>query len=219
MNERRDQLGTGVAWGAWTATQVAWLALMARRVQLSAKWPDAAEAWAAPGMLAVQLVVACAMGRTLLKDLRTALSAIAVACPMLGLAVVIGGGRTPEAAAAMVCTAAWLGAIASVGSLRRDAVRAPLMGLLLVLSAGGPVLLYLAWEFGRRAVSADGMIAHLSPVLGATSTYVHGWSRISTIIAPVAIILGVGVQQALLNRSGKPKAAPTDEVGLKGLVG
>lgn len=219
MNEQRDQIGTGMAWGVWTLAQVGWLALMADRVGLSAKWPDVGEAWAGPGMGAVQLVLACAMGRTLLRDLRTAVSAIAVACPMLGLAVVMGGGRVVEAVPTMACVAAWLGAIASVGSIDRAAVRGPVMGLMLVLAAGGPVLLYLAWEFGRRGVDANGMLSHLSPVLGAASTLSHGWGQISTIIAPLLVILGVVAGKMLLSKRAKRKTDHSTGVGLQGLVG
>lgn len=216
MNDRRDQIGTSVAWGLWTLAQVGWLALSAERVGLSAKWPGAGETWAAPGMIAVQLVLACAMGRTLLRDVRTGLSAVSVACPMLGLAVVMGGGRVIEAAAGMVCVSAWLGVIASVGSIRSTAVRTPATGLLLVLSAAGPVVLYLAWEFGRQAVDADGILSHVSPVMGATSTLTHGVASAGPIVTPICILLGVLVTQLIVRGKAKRPAADT---GLKGLVG
>lgn len=216
MNDRRDQIGTSVAWGLWTLAQVGWLAMSAERVGLSAKWPGAGETWAAMGMVAVQLVLAGAMGRTLLRDVRTGLSAVSVACPMLGLAVVMGGGRVIEASAAMLCVSAWLGVLAGVGSIRSTAVRAPVTGLLLILLAAGPVILYLEWEFGRRTVGADGILASISPTMGAISTLTHGIAGLGTIITPCCILVGILVTH-LLARAKTQR--PAGDTRLKGLVG
>ncbi len=206
MNASGDQISSFANWALWMAAQVGAVALFAFRVPLAAKFPLPVEDSALIGVLIVQLLLAAAMGRGLLCDWRTYALAISGAVPMLMLATLLSGKPALDTIGVMVIVALWLGVFAIVGAMRIDALRAAMYAVLLLLTAGAPILLYLAREFGRRAVDADGALAIVSPALGAISA-TSGSFPARMIVVPTAVLLIAGV--VAIARRSKPRVLQT----------
>jgi hypothetical protein len=72
---------------------------------------------------------------------------------------------------------------------------------MLILTVGGPVFLYLVWEFGRRAIAGDGVIAYVSPTLGVVTVLHQGWEAVGMIGVPVGfLIIVTGIHSLLCRR-------------------
>lgn len=181
-----------VTWLVWSVAQVGWLGLMAGRVKLSAKWPETGEAWSAIGMVAVQLFLACVMGQALLKQWWDWVYASTVAVPMLALAMVQSGSTLGQAVPGIISLMLWLGVLTWIGSVRSSSVHSLLKAIMLILTVGGPVFLYLVWEFGRRGIAGDGVIAYVSPTLGVVTVLHQGWKGVGMIGVPLGFLIIVG---------------------------
>ncbi len=219
MNDSPDQLRSTIAWFVWTMCQIGILILMASRLPLAAKFPQPAENLAMLAMIFTQLVIASVIGRPLLRDVRTFAIAFATAIPMLVLATLLSGQPASHAIIPAITVAAWFGASASIGAIRSDAIRTPMQALMLLLTVGGPVLVYLSWEFGRRPIAVDGWIAFVSPTLGAASTFIHGTSQIWTIVVPIVVIIAISTIRFRQARLKLNETVKTSNGHLKGLVG
>ncbi len=207
MNDSRDQIASFVAWLAWMAAQVGALAVFAFRVPLSARFPEPIEDAALVGVLVTQSVLAAAMGRGLLRDWRTYAFAISGGVPIAILATLLSGRPAGESVGVVVVLSLWLGVMAAAGAVRVDAVRAAGQAVLLLLTAGAPVMLYFAHEFGRRPVAADGVIAVVSPTLGAIAAAGKSFP-LKSMVLPAALLLLAGVL-ALVRRRSKPATLAT----------
>lgn len=189
------------AWLGWALAQGVWLVAMADRVKLSAKWPETGERWSGEGMVMVQLILACAMGQALLKDVRSWVYASAIAAPMLGLAVMQGGGTLQEAWPGIVAVLLWLGVLARMGSIRIGVIQMLLRTAMLIVIVGGPIFLYLVLEFGRHPVAWDGVIAYVSPTVGGVKVLTQGWKGAGVMGVPVGLlVLTGGIGYLLGNR-------------------
>jgi hypothetical protein len=201
QRDRQPKEDEWVTWLVWSVAQVGWLGLMAGRVKLSAKWPETGETWSAIGMVAVQLFLACVMGQALLKQWCDWVYASTVAVPMLALAMVQSGSTLSQSVPGMVNLMLWLGVLTWIGSIRSLAVHSLLKSIMLILTVGGPVFLYLVWEFGRRAIAGDGVIAYVSPTLGVVTVLHQGWEAVGMIGVPVGfLIIVTGIHSLLCRR-------------------
>ncbi len=208
MIKANDQLQSLAAWLVWSAAQVGVLALMAWRVPLSASFPEPIEDASLIAMVLVQLILATVMCPILLKSVQDWAHAIAVALPMIMLAGLLADTSVDRAILAMVSVGLWLGVIQRIARVKWDALRTPLIAVMLLLSAGAPVLLYLSHEFVRPSITLDGAISWISPTLGAIATITQSERVWQAFIVPI-VLIGLDLLRSRLSERKSPPLSPT----------
>lgn len=197
-----------LAWLFWSGTQVAILALMAYRVPLSANFPEPIESASLIAMVLVQLILAGVMCPILLKQVRDWAQAIAVALPMMVLAGLLAQMPLDRMLMTMVCVCAWLGVMQRIARLHWDVLRTPLIAVLLLLSAGVPVLVYLTHEFTWQGISVHSAWSWISPTWGAITTIMQSQDSWQVLVVPLGLI-GLDLIRTRVSQSSFPPLSPT----------
>lgn len=192
MRPNRDQVSLAIGWALWLGAQASVLAVFAYRVPVSSKFPAPMENASAIAVVLVQMVLATMLSPVLFRDARSVLCGIAGATPMTLLAILLSGQPWTTAIAPALVAGAWFGVLGLPNALR-PTLRIPLHALLLILSAGAPVMIYLVNEFVARPPAATGWLPWASPSLGAASTCLHDASGFWLIAPPLGILLGASV--------------------------
>lgn len=208
MKPKNDQLQSMLAWLFWSGTQVAILALMAYRVPLSANFPEPIESASLIAMVLVQLILAGVMCPILLKQVRDWAQAIAVALPMMVLAGLLAQMPLDRMLMTMVCVCAWLGVMQRIARLHWDVLRTPLIAVLLLLSAGVPVLVYLTHEFTWQGISVHSAWSWISPTWGAITTIMQSQDSWQVLVVPLGLI-GLDLIRTRVSQSSFPPLSPT----------
>jgi hypothetical protein len=189
-------LPAAAAMVAWLGVQLAALAVCAMRFPLWARSPVATEQLAMIVMLATQTAAAALLFPVLLRNIRSALIAIAVAWPMGELASFLADSSASRFVMGEIYVSIWcLTLHLWTMALRRSSEKIFGAAIAAMVTFGGPVLFYLRIEFGETNGSAPPLGA-FGPAAGVVSLMIPGerntitWGMLGFFCA-LAVIAGL----------------------------
>ena len=164
----------------WLLIQVGALTLAAGRVPLAARYPIAGERYALDLLLAVQVGFAAMLFPWLLRDLSTAVMAIASCWPALALAVMLSSLKPGTLVIAGGYLTLWLASLTAWRfALANEKSQMIGTAVAATWAIGGPVVWYLRAEFNSPMQSALNPGPFFGPLTGALTQIGASGARLS----------------------------------------